>query len=360
MVTGYSRIPYLKGVFEHPEASKCISRYIHILKGKLPSRNLLCKTIKVDYSKDEPLSRLWLKHEQAMEIHRKLERAGDIKIKSKSPSLIDLKREISYRILKACVYCERRCEVDRLKGEKGYCRLGIETRVASAFSHYGEEKILIPSGTIFFSSCNFSCVFCQNWDISTRPTAGIEVDGEKLARIMVNLVSDGCININLVGGDPTPNLHTILDALSKLDVNVPIIWNSNLYNSMEAMKLLEGVIDVWLPDFKYYRDECALKLSKVRKYREVITRNLRYAYRRGEIILRHLVLPSHLDCCTKPILKWISENTPNILVNIMGQYRPEYKAYMYPEINRRPSYDEMHEAFKYAELLNLNYRLASY
>ncbi len=176
---------------------------------------------------------------------------------------------------------------------------------------------------------------------------------------MSYLARSGCRNINFVGGDPTPDLHVILEGVAICDVNIPLIWNSNLYNSVEAMRLLQGVIDLWLPDFKYWSDECARRLSKVERYREVVTRNLKIAYEWGEVIIRHLVLPNHLECCTRPILKWIAANLPNALVNVMSQYRPQHKAYEYKEISRRPTYSEMRMAYRWAEELGLRYRSVS-
>ncbi|MEM2487811.1 MAG: radical SAM protein, partial [Thermoproteota archaeon] len=206
--------------------------------------------------------------------------------------------------------------------------------------------------------CNFGpCVFCQNWDISSDPENGTEVDPRTLALISKRLRTEGAANINYVGGDPTPNLHTILASLKHLNVNVPQLWNSNMYCSVETMKLLAEVIDIWLPDFKYGNNECAKRLSKVDDYFEVVSRNHKIAYENGDMIIRHLVLPNHIECCTKPVLKWISENTPKVLVNIMEQYHPDYlvarNPEKYPDIARRPASKEMREAYDYARGLGI-------
>ena len=185
----------------------------------------------------------------------------------------------------------------------------------------------------------------------------MRVDGWKLALIMKDLRRDGARNINHVGGDPTPNLHTILDGIRLLDVNVPQLWNSNMYCSLETMRLLREVIDIWLPDLKYGSDRCAVKYSAAPRYWEIATRNIKLAHEWGDIIVRHLVMPNHLECCTKPILKWISMSLPRALVNVMEQYRPEYLVLRHPErwpeIARRPTRREIEEAYKLATSLGI-------
>jgi len=167
-----------------------------------------------------------------------------------SPNFLDLLAEIASRILKSCRFCEWKCGIDRYGGSKGFCRLNSTTYVHSWFLHMGEEAPLVPSGTIFYSSCNFRCVFCQNWDISQEnPYGGIEVSPQQLALIQKELKKENARNINHVGGEPTPNLHNILHSLRYLDVNIAQLWNSNFYMSEETMKLLIYVIDIWLPDF---------------------------------------------------------------------------------------------------------------
>ncbi|MHA1768326.1 MAG: radical SAM protein, partial [Candidatus Thorarchaeota archaeon] len=252
---------------------------------------------------------------------------------------------------------------DRTRDEKGWCGLGAESRVSSAFLHTGEEAPLVPSGTIFFSSCCFGCVFCQNSDISTNPSSGHVVTPEALAGLAEALFRDGALNINYVGGDPIPNTHTILASMLYQTSNVTQLWNSNLYCSEEAMALLADVIDVWLPDFKYGNNECGLRLSGVPDYFDIVSRNHSIAYENGEVIVRHLVMPAHVECCTIPILEWISKNMPDCIVNIMGQYRPEHKVLRerdkYPDISRRVSREEMDLAFRRADELGICWRPAS-
>ena len=253
-------------------------------------------------------------------------------------------------IYKECHLCEHRCGINRDE-RKGICNVG-KASIATHFMHYGEEEVLVPSYTIFFSGCNFKCVYCQNWDISQR-MAGIYIEPEKMAYI-INGVYGIARNINWVGGEPTPNLPYIIEVLQKCSSNIPQIWNSNMYCSLETMKLLNGVIDLYLTDFKYGNDKCAERLSNVKRYLEVVERNHLIAYEQGDLLIRHLVMPNHIECCTKYILRWISKNTPNSIVNVMEQYRPEYKAHEYEDISRPLRISEYEEALKIAKDLGLN------
>jgi len=268
---------------------------------------------------------------------------------AKQTSSLSAKIEKANEILRHCHFCERRCGVDRLEHEVGYCGVEAVSYYASEFLHYGEEPELVPSHTIFFTGCTFSCVYCQNWDISTAPTSGTPVLPERMAEIIAMRKHQGAKNVNFVGGDPTPHLHTILQIMDKCNVNTPMVWNSNMYCSKEAMELLSGVIDVYLADFRYGNDECAQKYSNVNNYWDITTRNFLLAHEDAEVIIRHLVLPTHLECCTKPIVAWVAKHMPGVRFNLMFQYMPYYKANQYPEINRRLSYDERKRALEIVE-----------
>ncbi len=339
--------------FEVREIKEALPRYIEVVKGSKKPLFRISQQIFVSV-KDDP----WEAHKEGMEVLRECLDDCEHLGRREEISLFDLKLELIRDITTSCHLCEWRCGVNRLKGEIGVCKVS-KPRVSSAFIHMGEEPPITPSGTIFFSGCNFRCVFCQNWDISQNPDAGWEVSPEGLANIMDDLRSRGARNINLVGGEPTPNLFLIVEALKHVRTDFPIVWNSNMYMSREVTELLLGLVDLWLPDFKYWEDEHARIYSGVPKYREVVTRNLKLAYTLGEMVIRHLVLPNHVECCTVPILRWIAQNVPNALVNVMEQYRPEYKAYKYREINRRPTGDEMRRAYEEAERLGLRWKSVS-
>lgn len=258
------------------------------------------------------------------------------------------------KILESCRLCEHRCGANRLSGERGFCGV-LESKVSSEFIHWGEEPELVPSYTVFFAGCTFKCVFCQNYDISQYPESGVHIKPENLAKMIQGVKAR---NVNWVGGEPTPNLWYILRVLEKLgsSKNIPQVWNSNMYMSVETMNILDGLIDLYLADFKYGNNECAKEYSGVENYFGVVARNHLLARKQGaELIIRHLVLPGHVECCTKPVLDWIHENFGDrVRVNVMDQYRPEYLARDYPGLDCRLSGGEYREAVKYAEKLKLN------
>ncbi len=339
--------------FDVQEVRETLPRYIDVVLGRKKPLFRIAQSIRV-HLKDDP----WEAHEEGLQMLKECLDECEHLGRGDGVSLLDLKVIIIKEIARKCSLCEWGCGVNRLEGEIGVCRV-TRPRVSSAFIHMGEEPPITPSGTIFFSGCNFRCVFCQNWDISQEPRAGKEVSPEELASIMDSLRYRGARNVNLVGGEPTPNLPYIVEALKHVKTDFPIVWNSNMYMSEATTRLLLGLVDLWLPDFKYWDDEHARKYSGIPRYRETVTRNLKIAYTLGEMVIRHLVLPGHVECCTIPILRWISENVPNSLVNVMEQYRPEYKAYKYKEIARRPSKEELRRAYEEADRLGLKWRFVS-
>ncbi|MFX1518962.1 MAG: radical SAM protein [Promethearchaeota archaeon] len=368
--------PDAKRVWDDSAVITRLSRYWDIMNEKRIAKYLIAKKIDANVELDGDLPKLLNAHERIKESFGNIIRRvddGELEYESMDPpkvSYLDLKIELAQRMLEECIFCERRCRVNRRKGEKGtWCKLDGRARISSAFLHHGEEAPLVPSGTIFFTSCNFCCVFCQNYDISqVYPENGVEVPPEKLASIARNLKREGARNINYVGGDPTPNLHVIVESLKYSDINVTQLWNSNLYCSEETMNILLDIMDFWLPDMKYYSDECAKEFSIVPNYWTVISRNHKLAYDHGggpdhgEMIIRHLVLPNHVDCCTIPILEWIAENCPKVLVNIMAQYRPTHlvgRNKKYSSINRRPTSKEMEKAYNTADALGIIWRPVS-
>ena len=330
--------------YESENARRALPRYFSILAGETEPAFFAVRKVKVSFDENSPLDELWNEHAEGMDRLRDND-LGEVPEKN----LLDLKALIADRILESCTLCEVKCRVNRREGV-GYCRVR-ESLVASDFLHYGEEPELVPSYTVFFSGCNFRCVFCQNWDIS-QYRVGVEHVPEFMALKIEEAFKRGARNVNFVGGEPTPNLPFILETLRHVDVPIPVVWNSNMYMSEEAMRLLDGVVDVYLADFKWGNDECALKYSKIPRYWEVVTRNLLLARKHygAEFLIRHLVVPGHLECCTRPVLEWIAGNLGrDVRINVMFQYRPEYLAGRYSEINRRLKRDEMERAAEIVE-----------
>ncbi len=358
-------------VWKNEEILKRFSYYKGIIDGTHIARYLIAKTLECDFNPNDSLENLEkLLNEKSTEFNQLIDKnTEELKTREiKSPNYISLAETIANKYLESCIFCERKCGVNRIENEKGYCFLTKDSFVSSAFLHMGEESVLIPSGTIFFQSCNFGCVFCQNYDISQawKGTRDIEdiaskVDDRNLAALAEKLVDKGAININYVGGDPIPNLHTIVGSLNHQTSNICQLWNSNFYLTDKALSLIIDFMDFWLPDFKYGNNKCGEKYSGVKNYYDVVARNHKRIHDggSGEIIIRHLVLPNHVECCSKPILDYIAKQIPKCVVNVMGQYRPQYKAYDYDEINRTPSSKEMLEVKNYAEKLGILYKPVS-
>jgi len=363
--------PDSNSVWNIQEIANRFPRYKSIIDGNTTARYLIARTVSADFNNffseqqlEELLSNLSIKFRQILTLNQ--EEINSRKIQK--PNYIDLVETLAERYLEKCIFCERKCGINRIKEEKGYCFLTSDSYVSSSFLHMGEESVLVPSGTIFFQGCNFGCVFCQNYDISQawkgkRDIRDIakKVDNIQLARIADSLADKGALNINYVGGDPIPNIHTILGSLNFQTPNICQLWNSNFYLTSKSLSLLIDLMDFWLPDFKYGNNECAEKYSGIKHYYDIVIRNLKIIHDEGsgEIIVRHLVMPNHVECCSKPILEYISKETPNCVVNIMAQYRPMYHSSNYPEINRTPTMQEMHEVKNFADTLGILWKPVS-
>lgn len=343
-------------VFEDKIARKSLDRYFSILENGKPAKFMIAKKVPAKFAEGDSTEELWREHAKLTREFYKTE--GEIDAGQKSikemlepeKSYLDLKIEISKRILRSCHFCARKCGVNRLEGEKGYCKCGSKITVSSIFEHVGEEPELVPSGTIFTMGCTMRCRHCQNWTISQWMETGEVYKPEDLAKEVEGLHRSGCRNANLVGGEPTPWLHNWLQTFKFVNVNIPVVWNSNTYYSPETAQLLAGFADVYLLDFKYGPGECAEKISDAPNYWNVCTHNHLEAKKYGELIIRILVLPNHLECCVKPIIKWIAENLgTETRVNVMFQYRPEWQAYEIPELRRRLTRDEMEKATRLAK-----------
>jgi putative pyruvate formate lyase activating enzyme len=343
--------PDAMAVLNDEKARKSLARYFAVMQNEKPAKFLIAKKLSADFSESAPLEELWQIHARLTRQFRELEREIDAKKKDLDDmpkprkSYMDLKITIARRMLEKCHFCVRRCGVNRLKGELGFCKCGTEITVSSIFEHMGEEPELVPSGTIFTMGCTMRCKHCQNWTISQWIEKGEMYKPERLAKDVEDLRRGGCRNANLVGGEPTPWLEQWLETFKHVNTNIPVVWNSNTYYSRETAQLLAGFADVYLLDFKYGSRECSERISEAPKYWEVCTQNHLIAKNYGELIIRVLVLPGHLECCTKPILNWIAENlSRETRVNVMFQYRPEWRAYEIPELRRRLTRDEMEKA----------------
>lgn len=260
---------------------------------------------------DMPYDELW-------NIHNSSGWLQDVGTAHNKASLLDIKIELCRRLLERCSLCERRCGVNRVAGEAGWC--GVRTsNFSREFLHYGEEKELIPSHTIFFTGCNMRCKFCHEYKFIEDPESGHVYRPQNIAYSSQQRVSEGVCNVNFVGGEPTVHLLEILETLNQPEMpDIPVVWNSNMYMSKEAMKLLDGIVDIYLGDMKFGNDACAEELSDTVPYRAVIERNFEQAERQGaDIIVRHLPLPGHWDCCTRPVLEWVAGETQDKAISLL-------------------------------------------
>jgi putative pyruvate formate lyase activating enzyme len=267
-------------------------------------------------------------------------------------------------ILRECTLCPRECRVDRTAGEKGFCKTGNKPFISSYGAHFGEEKPLVGrfgSGTIFMGNCNLGCIFCQNYSIS-HLGEGIVMSFEKLADVMLSLQNEGCHNINFV--TPTHQMPMLLRSLliaTEKGLRLPIVYNCGGYESLHAIQLLEGVVDIYMPDFKYADPAMAKKYSGAENYPEVARAALKEMHRQvGDLLtdkrgiamrgllVRHLVLPEGV-AGTAEIVKFIVEEISiNTYINIMDQYHPCFKAFDHPPLNRRITAKEYTEALNMA------------
>ncbi len=289
-----------------------------------------------------------------------------------TPSYISLhqKGELQRRIrlltgfLKECRLCPRECRVNRLSGELGYCQAGSEPMVSSAFPHFGEESPLSGShgsGTIFLTHCNLRCVFCQNYDIS-HEGRGESFTFSGMARAMVRLQEMGCHNINFV--TPThyaPQIVAPLPEAVEMGLRVPIVYNCSGYESLEVIQLLEGIVDIYMPDAKSMDENYSKRLFHAPDYPDNLKKVLKEMHRQvGDLktdsrgiaeqglLIRHLVMPGG-TATSEAILKFVAEELSiHSYVNIMDQYRPEYRAHEHSEINRRITHKEFAEAVQIA------------
>jgi len=280
------------------------------------------------------------------------------------PSYLELSREELQRRIEAawelmrtpCRVCPRHCKVDRALDERrGFCRVGSRALVFSAHPHFGEEPVLVGrggSGTIFFASCNLACVYCQNWEIS-QIKSGQEMEPAQLAEVMLGLQRAGCHNVNLVS--PTVHVPQVLAALPyAIDggLRLPLVYNTGGYDSVEVLRLLDGVVDVYMPDIKYSDERTAGRFSIVRRYYETTKAAVKEMHRQagdlvveGELavrglIIRHLVLPRDLSG-TDEVMRFLAEElSRDSYVNVMAQYRPQHKANRYGELAQRLTAEE--------------------
>ncbi len=279
----------------------------------------------------------------------------------------------SLKILERCNICPHECNINRVKGDLGLCKSSFKIKISSYFAHFGEEPELVGkggSGTIFFSGCNLLCIFCQNYEIS-HLNQGYEISVRELADIMLELQHRKCQNINFV--TPTHFTFQIIDAIkiAKAEgLTLPIVWNSNAFEKVETLKKLNGLVDIFMPDLKFYRNTSAEILTSAKNYFDIASLAILEMHNQvGDLIIdkgiakrglliRHLIMPENYSDSFE-VIKFIAEKLgTNTYLNLMAQYYPSYKSYLIPEINRRIYPDEYKVIVDYAK--SIGFRRPSY
>ncbi len=283
--------------------------------------------------------------------------------------------ELEQRVITAqerlarCELCALRCRANRIEDKRGGCRTGRQARISSYGAHMGEEyplRGLSGSGTIFFSGCNLRCQYCQNFEIS-QSESGSEVDDPTLAAIMLELQSAGCHNINLVSpSHVVPQILSALLAAARAGLRLPLVYNTGGYDSLDTLHLLDGIIDIYMPDMKYANPQIARRYSKIISYPTVNQAAVREMHRqvgdlqvdeqgiaRRGLLVRHLVLPNHIAGTEQIVTFLAREISPDTYVNIMDQYHPAFQAHLYPSLNRPIKHEEYLEALQLAHQAGL-------
>jgi putative pyruvate formate lyase activating enzyme len=247
-----------------------------------------------------------------------------------TPDRLDRARQ-HYR---GCGLCEHRCGADRISGERGPCKAGSVARVYKHRVEYGEEWELVPSHLFYLSGCDLRCAFCVAEANAFDPRRGRPLTAEFLAEAVERGRNEGARTLQWVGGEPTIHLPAILDAMAGCSELPPVVWKSDFHGTSAAFALLDGVVDIYLADFKFGDDGCAWRVAGVENYLAILTRNLVTAAGQGDLIVRHLLLPGHFDCCFRPIIAWLRANLPDVKFSIRDSYLPRWQAFRHAELDR--------------------------
>lgn len=299
-----------------------------------------------------------------------------------SRSIIAAERaRVAHAALADCQLCAHHCGVNRLAGETGLCHAGAEVRFFLAQTEVTDELELIPTFAVALNGCDLRCDFCITGAESWNPRAGGILSAQAMAAKAKAALRDGAQSVMILGGEPTIHLPAVLELVAALPDDAKLVWKTNAHGSAQARELLEGMFDVWLADFKFGNDGCAQRLAKVPDYTRVVQENLLWfagSQRRapsrhvenfagqkpavpeagapdcGELIVRHLLMPGHLDCCWRPVAEWLAENLPGVKVNLRSGFWPAWKSARHAELGGTVSDDETRRAWQIADDLGLN------
>ena len=256
--------------------------------------------------------------------------------------------------LAKCHLCAHHCGVNRLAGEWGRCHAGPAARVFSAQVEVGDELELLPTFAIALSGCDLRCDFCLTGAASWDPRAGEPLRAELLGRRAGAALAGGARTVMLLGGEPTIHLPTVLEIVAAMPAAAKLVWKTNAHGSAQAREWLDGLFDVWLADYKFGNDRCAERLSGAASYGAIVRENLLWANRHSELIVRHLLMPGHLECCWRPVAEWLAAELPGVKVSLRPAFWPAWHAGRHPELRRTVPAGERRRAVQLAEELGLN------
>jgi len=306
-----------------------------------------------------PTEQLWQLHDELTKSLHTKQRRNEPAQQAGRNSLLDLKIELTRRIYRSCTLCPLMCRIDRMNGEVGRCGLKADAYVFREGLLVSEEPFIVPTYELFLTGCNMRCKFCQAWEGVVRTNLGFKLTGSNFAPKVERKAKRGALNIHFVGGEPTVNLLAVLVSLKSLKVPLPIVWNTNLFATDEAMKLLDGVVDLFVADFKFGNDECAWGIGGVRGYVATVQSNLLKASRIASLVIRHLVMPGHIECCLVPVVSWVTQNLPKVTFHLMLNYLPDWRAWSDKALSRRLNESEKQRAMAIVKSVGLKRVLIS-
>ena len=253
-----------------------------------------------------------------------------------------------------CHFCAHHCGVNRLTGELGHCRAGADAKVFSAQVEVGDELELVPTFAIALSGCDLRCDFCITGESSWNSRAGEPLQLEALAARARAALAKGARTIMILGGEPTIHLPAALEIAAAMPEDSRLVWKTNAHGSEQARELLDGVFDVWLADYKFGNDHCAARLARIPDYTRIVRENLLWAVGHSELIVRHLVMSGHVDCCWRPVARWLAAELPGVKVSLRAGFWPAWHSARHIELCRTVSASESNAAFQFAADLGLN------
>jgi putative pyruvate formate lyase activating enzyme len=265
--------------------------------------------------------------------------------------------EEAHAHLRSCRLCAHRCGVDRLGGDTGPCHAGPVGRVFHAQAEVGDESDLAPLFAVAFSGCDLRCDFCntgrESWDPSAGEPPDLDDPAGLAARIGRQADAGSIRSVMILGGEPTIHLPSALRLVARIPDSLPVIWKTNAHGTPESNALLDGVFDAWVADLKFGNDACARRIARVENYGRIVRENLAWAAPRTRLIVRHLLMPGHLDCCWRPVAEWIAGTLPRVEVSLRTGYWPGWFSSRHPELRRTGRVTEEREARRIGEALGL-------